>query len=421
MGLYGIMNTSVSGMNAQSNKLSTVADNISNANTVGYKRYKTAFSSLVGSGGGSGHESGIVNTSVVQTVRQQGAFNFTSRGTDLAINGNGFFQVEDADGGQYYTRAGDFVLDKNGQMVNSGGYKLLSQGGSPVTVDLNTPVWQASTQGELGVNLASNTVAPEILDETGAVVSGGRPTSGLPTGYDYKTSISTFDQNGNAVKIDVVYTKLSETQHSTTGDILGSEWLVEAVDENGTKIKATLPPLATASGEVTLEFDGDGKLAAGSPTDFLFKVPNGEVVTLDLSKTVTAGEKFSVNKVDVDGYQPSTIQNIRVESDGRVFGVYGSSAEKLLDQIQIVNFSNPDGLQAKSGNIYAATDASGDPAVGFPGDSGFGSLFSGAVEGSNVDLAAELTEMVQAQRTYSANTKVFNASSELLQELNNLR
>lgn len=410
MGLYGIMNTSVSGMNAQSNKLSTVADNISNANTVGYKRYKTAFSSLVGSGGGSGHESGIVNTSVVQTVRQQGAFNFTSRGTDLAINGNGFFQVEDSDSGRYYTRAGDFVLDKNGQMVNSGGYKLLSQGGAPVTVDLNTPVWQASTQGELGVNLASNAVAPVPA-----------PTTGLPTGYDYKTSISTFDQNGNAVKIDIVYTKKSETVDATSGDITGSEWLVEAVDENGTKIPATLPPLATASGEVTLQFDGDGKLAAGSPTDFLFKVPNGEVATLDLSKTVTAGEKFSVNKVDVDGYQPSTIQNIRVESDGRVFGVYGSSAEKLLDQIQIVNFSNPDGLQAKSGNVYAATDASGDPAVGFPGDSGFGSLYSGAVEGSNVDLAAELTEMVQAQRTYSANTKVFNASSELLQELNNLR
>lgn len=130
MGLYGIMNTSVSGMNAQSNKLATVADNISNANTVGYKRYKTAFSSLVGAGGGSGHESGIVNTTVVQSVRQQGAFNFTARGTDLAINGNGFFQVQDKQGGTYYTRAGDFVLDKNGQMVNSGGYKLLSAGGA---------------------------------------------------------------------------------------------------------------------------------------------------------------------------------------------------------------------------------------------------------------------------------------------------
>ncbi|WP_109317482.1 flagellar hook protein FlgE [Pseudovibrio ascidiaceicola] len=405
MGLYGIMNTSVSGMNAQSNKLSTVADNISNANTVGYKRYKTAFSSLVGSGGSSGHESGIVNTTVVQSVRQQGAFNFTSRGTDLAINGNGFFQVEDSQGGTYFTRAGDFVLDKNGQMVNSGGYKLLSAGGAPVTVDLNTPVWQASSQGELGVNLASNTPAP----------AAPGPTTGLPTGFDYKTSISTFDQNGNAVKIDIVYTKKSESVDPATGDITGSEWLVEAADETGAKIAFPAP------GVTTLQFSGDGKLAAGSPTDFVFKVPNGGDVTLDLSKTVTAGEKFSVNKVDVDGYQPSTIQNIRIESDGRVFGVYGSSAEKLLDQIQIVNFSNPDGLQAKSGNVYAATDASGDPAVGFPGDNGFGSLYSGAVEGSNVDLAAELTEMVQAQRTYSANTKVFNASSELLQELNNLR
>jgi flagellar hook protein FlgE len=400
MGLYGIMNTSVSGMNAQSNKLSTVADNISNANTVGYKRYKTAFSSLVGSGGSSGHESGIVNTTVVQSVRQQGAFNFTSRGTDLAINGKGFFQVQDSQGSTYFTRAGDFVLDKNGQMVNSGGYKLLSAGGAPVTVDLNTPVWQASTTGELGVNLASST----------AVRTG---PFGLPTNFDYKTSVSTFDQNGNAVKIDLVYSKTDQNMTGTTVD--DSTWKVQAYS-------TTTPPVELA--DVDLVFDGSGNLMEGatpSPTELAFTVPNGSTLTLDLSKTVTAGDKFSVNKVDIDGYGPSTIKNIRIESDGRVFGVYEGSAEKLLDQIQIVNFSNPDGLQAKSGNVYAATDASGDPAVGFPGDNGFGTLYSGAVEGSNVDLAAELTEMVQAQRTYSANTKVFNASSELLQELNNLR
>ncbi|SFT45560.1 flagellar hook protein FlgE [Pseudovibrio denitrificans] len=400
MGLYGIMNTSVSGMNAQSNKLSTVADNISNANTVGYKRYKTAFSSLVGSGGSSGHESGIVNTTVVQTVRQQGAFNFTSRGTDLAINGKGFFQVQDSQGSTYYTRAGDFVLDKNGQMVNSGGYKLLSAGGAPVTVDLNTPVWQASSEGELGVNLASSTP-----------VRAG--TVGLPSNFDYKTSVSAYDQNGNVVKIDLVYSKTGQNMTGTTVD--DSTWKVQAYS-------TATPPVELA--DVDLVFDGSGNLMGGatpSPTELAFTVPNGETLTLDLSKTVTAGDKFSVNKVDIDGYGPSTIKNIRIESDGRVFGVYEGSAEKLLDQIQIVNFSNPDGLQAKSGNVYAATDASGDPAVGFPGDNGFGTLYSGAVEGSNVDLAAELTEMVQAQRTYSANTKVFNASSELLQELNNLR
>lgn len=246
------------------------------------------------------------------------------------------------------------------------------------------------------------------------------PAPGLPSNFDFKTSISTYDQNGNAVKVDVVYTKTEQTYAipgDPTSDVVGSKWIVQAANAAGDDISVPAPPAAPFE----LEFTGEGKLVAGSTSDFKLKVPNGETLTLDLSKTVTAGEKFSVNKVDVDGYKPSTIQTVRIESDGRVFGVYGSSAEKLLDQIQIVNFSNPDGLQAKSGNIYSATDASGDPAVGFPGDNGFGELFSGAVEGSNVDLAAELTEMVQAQRTYSANTKVFNASSELLQELNNLR
>ncbi len=407
MGLYGIMNTSVSGMNAQANKLSTVADNISNANTVGYKRYKTGFSTLVGAGSGSGHESGIVNTNIIQTVRQQGAFNFTSKSTNLAINGNGFFQVQDKEGGTYFTRAGDFVLDKNGEMVNAGGYKLLSEGGQPVQVDLNTPVWQASTTGELGVNLPSNA---DVRTGAGAGLVDGN--------YHFKTSISAYDQNGNLVKVDVVYTKTAEVKDPTDPTntrILSSSWKVQAVDKDGNNISG-----AGVDG-ITLEFNGDGKLKDTSTTEFTLDTPNGEVLTLDMSKTVTAGEKFSVSKVDVDGYKPSTIQSVRIEADGRIFGVYGSSAEKLLTKIQIVNFSNPDGLQAKSGNVYAATDASGDPAVGFPGDNGFGTLYAGAVEGSNVDLAAELTEMVQSQRTYSANTKVFNASSELLQELNNLR
>lgn len=390
MGLYGIMNTSVSGMNAQANKLSTVADNISNSNTAGYKRYETAFSSLVGSSGGSGHESGIVNTTVVQTVRQQGAFNFTSRGTNLAINGNGFFQVEDAQGGTFYTRAGDFVLNKNGELVNAGGYKLISGAGGPVQIDLNTPVWERSSQGELGVNLPSSAA----------------------DGDSFETSVSAYDENGNIVKIDLKYTKQPVTPPATPP--VAFSWKMEAVDDTG----ASLTPPATTD----LTFSADGRPVAASPTEFTFTYPGiGGPITLKVDKTVTTGDKFNVNKVDLDGYGPSAIQDVRIESDGRIFGVYGSGAEKLLDQIQIANFSNPDGLQAKSGNIYAATNASGDPAVGYPGDSGFGELFSGAVEGSNVDLAKELTEMVQAQRTYSANTKVFNASSELLQELNNLR
>ncbi|KZL17758.1 Flagellar hook protein FlgE [Pseudovibrio axinellae] len=399
MGLYGIMNTSVSGMNAQSNKLSTVADNVSNANTIGYKGYKTAFSSMVGA---TSMESGIVQTSVVQTVRQQGAFNFTGQGTHLAINGNGFFQVAAPDGGTYYTRAGDFVLDKNGQMVNSGGYTLLSANGSPVVVDLNTPIWEQSSQGELGVNLASSTPV----------------TTSVPPGApneDYRTSVTTYDQNGNEIVIDIAFTKVAETV--TGGTVDSSEWLVQAVDSGGNDISI---PGYPAPG-FTLTFEGNGNLDPASLTDYEFDVPNGGTVTLDLSATVTAGEKHGVNVVDVNGFGPSTIENIRVEADGRIFGIYGSGSEMLLEQIQIASFANPDGLQAKSGNIYAATDASGDPAVGYPGDNTFGELYSGAIEGSNVDLATELTEMVQAQRAYSANTKVFNASSELLQELNNLR
>ena len=125
MSLYGMMRTGVSGMNSQANRLSTVADNIANSSTTGYKRASTEFSSLVLPSTAGSYNSGGVTTTVVNAISKQGALQYTTSVTDLAIDGDGFFVVEDPSGTSFLTRAGAFVPDKDGYLVNTAGYRLI--------------------------------------------------------------------------------------------------------------------------------------------------------------------------------------------------------------------------------------------------------------------------------------------------------
>src|SRR5690349_7596236 len=125
MSLYGMMRTGVSGMNAQANRLSTVADNIANSGTTGYKRSSTEFSSLIIPSAGGNYQSGGVNTTIRTSISQQGDLKYTTSGSDLAINGNGFFVVENSSGTPFLTRAGSFVPDGQGNLVNAAGFYLV--------------------------------------------------------------------------------------------------------------------------------------------------------------------------------------------------------------------------------------------------------------------------------------------------------
>ena len=416
MGLYGMMRTSVSGMAAQANRLSTVADNIANSSTTGYKRASTEFSSLVLESGAGSYESGSVETRVRYGISTQGTFRFTTSVTDLAVKGDGFFLVSNENGQSFLTRAGSFVMNGDGDLVNAAGYKLMGYslasgapgpvangmaGLAPVNISELAMRSEPSTAGELFVNLPSTADAQTVLPSSNA--AGAQ--------YTAKTSLTTYDNLGNEITLDVYMTKTA-----------ANTWEVAVYNQaqatNGGFPYVPGPALETE----TLVFDGaTGQLTGASPKSLSIPVPNGATVTLDMSKSSQLGDEYKPIRAEVNGSAPSEVERIEIADDGTLYAVFENGQRIATFRIPLAKVASPDNLQPLAGNVFAATADSGDVQLGFPGDSGMGSMVSGALEQSTVDLASELTDMIESERNYSANSKVFQTGSELMDVVVNLK
>lgn len=417
MSLYGVLRTGVSGMNAQSNKLGTIADNIANAGTTGYKRAWTDFSSLVVESGKNNYNSGAVVTNVRYSISQQGALAYTTSPSDLAIQGRGFFPVTDASGNPFLSRAGAFVIDGNtGNLVNSSGYTLMGYDISkgPKSVELNAfgnlePInlsnmnlqAKASTEGVFTANLPS----------TADVVAGPLPSSNDPNAeYSVKSSMIAYDKLGNTVTLDIYMTKVSDSPTS---------WEMAVYDQAGAAAGGGFPYADPSIGTQTLEFDDNGNLTSG---DLLsINVPGGETLELDVSAMTQLATDYTPINVAVNGSAPSVVSDVAIEADGTVYAVYDNGAKLPAFRIPLADVPSPDSLQPMPGNVFATTTDSGAIQMGFPTEGGFGGIVSGALEQSNVDMANELTEMIIAQRDYTANSKSFQTGNELLDVLMNLK
>ncbi|AEG03230.1 flagellar hook protein FlgE [Sinorhizobium meliloti] len=405
MSLYGTMRTGVSGMNAQSNRLSTVAENIANANTTGYKRASTEFSSMILPSGNGSYNSGGVQTEVRYSISQQGATTFTTSASDLAIDGGGFFIVEGANGQEYLTRAGSFVPDSEGNLVNASGFTLMGyeyEAGVDPTVVVN------GFDGLTRVNLASDGL---IAAGSTKGSMGANLPSGAPVGDVSTTSLVVYDSQGNTRILDFNYEK--------TG---ANAWTLEIVDRaSGDAL--TVPP-------VTLAFNAAGELTTSPAT----VVANGALIvpppatgavvgsiTIDFSKTTQLGYAFNADGGSIDGNAPSKVAGYQIDSDGIVYVKYENGKLDPRYRIALANVQSPDKLRPESGNVYSQGVDSGVIITGFAGSGDFGEILSGALESSNVDIAEELTAMIESQRNYTANSKVFQTGSELLEVLVNLK
>lgn len=418
MGLYGMMRTSVSGMAAQANRLSTVADNIANSSTAGYKRASTEFSSLVLESGGSGYESGSVETRVRIGVSEQGTFKFTTSVTDLAVKGAGFFLVGNENGQTYLTRAGSFVKDGSGDLINAGGYRLMGYSLAPgaptpvangtaglAVVNIGALALQSdpSTEGNLFVNLPSN-----------AGIETDLPSGNAATAvYTAKTSLVTYDNLGNEVTLDVYMTKTAD-----------NEW--EVAVYNQADADATSQGFPYANGQLnaptTLVFDPTtGQLDGSSPTSFDIAIPNGGTVALDMSQSSQLATDYTLLDAAVNGNAPSEVERVEIDDDGTLYAVFENGARLATYRIPLANVASPDNLQPLAGNVFAPSVDSGDVQVGFAGEGGFGTMVSSALEQSTVDLASELTAMIESERNYTANSKVFQTGSELMDVVVNLK
>ncbi|MDZ7602333.1 MAG: flagellar hook protein FlgE [Hoeflea sp.] len=419
MSLYGMMSTGASGMNAQANRLSTVADNIANANTTAYKKASVQFSSLVLPGSNSSYNSGAVKSDVRYAISEPGTLAFTTSATDLAIDGDGFFIVQDSNGIPFLTRAGSFVPDGDGNLVNAAGFMLLGydyESGVPAPVvngfDGLVPVNISS--GALAANASTAGIFSANLDASEAIVpAGDLPSTNSGTAvYSHKSSLVAYNNLGGEVLLDFYYTKSGN-----------DTWEVSVYDRSGATAGTSFPyasgPLATT----TLTFDplNKGLLAAASPTDIALTVPGGAALTIDLSKMTQLDYSFTVQKGDVNGNKPSAITDVVISADGTIYAKQENGELKPLYRIALARVSSPDKLQPLAGNVYQQGVDSGVITTGFAGSGGFGQIISNALESSNVDMAQELTDMIASQRSYTANSKVFQTGSDLMDVLVNLK
>ncbi|WP_027581581.1 flagellar hook protein FlgE [Bradyrhizobium sp. Ai1a-2] len=411
MSLYGVMRTGGSGMNAQSNKLSTVADNIANVNTTGYKRAATEFSSLILRSGSGSYNSGSVETNVRYAISDPGAPQYTTSATDLMIQGNGFFVVTDAGGTPFLTRAGSFVPDGEGNLVNAAGFYLMGydvRNGPPNVVANGLTgldvvnIAQTALQGNPSTRA---TLESANLDANAPITAG-------PPNYTSKTSIVTYDNIGNKVTLDVYMFKTA-----------ANTWDVQAYD-NAASTNGGFPYSSGPLDSDTFTFDvsatGKGKLDAASPTTLTFTIPGGSPFTLDLSAMTQVADDFAF-KPNVNGNAPSSIDKVEVDTDGTLYSIYADGTRLATYKIPLATVPSPDNLMPEAGNVYSVGIDSGNVQLDFAGRSGLGTVKSEALEQSNVDLAAELTSMIESQRGYTANSKVFQTGADLLDVLVNLK
>ncbi len=396
MSLIGVLRTGVSGMNAQSNRISTVAENIQNASTTGYKRTSTEFSSLLVESNSVGdYNSGAVETTIRRSVGQDGPIASTTSDSDLAISGNGFFVVKDAGGAPFLTRAGNFVVDgPTGNLVNAGGFTL--QGYSLANGEPNPVLNGIADLQPINVSSLGQQARPTLNGTIDGNLSFETPVS---TGaISKKSSLKVFDNVGQAKILDVTMTKTGATT-----------WTVSFADQAapGTTLAST-----------TLTFDANGKVASGGSATLT--VPNGRAMTIDLSAMTQLSGNTALSGT-ADGSAPTAVTGTAFGSDGTVYATFADGTRKAAFKVPLANVASPDNLSPRAGNVFIPSNDSGDIQVGFAGENGRGAIKSRALEQSNVDVSTELTTMIESQTVYTANSKVFMTGNEMLETLMNLK
>ncbi len=414
----------LSGLNATSKNLDVIGNNIANANTFGAKSSRAEFADVYANSiNGTGGSSVGIGVSLAAVAQQftQGNISTTGNPLDLAINGRGFFQVLSPAGDTAYTRNGQFKLDREGFVVDNIGNQLQAQPWDDAVGRAVGDVQPIRLQAGLGAPVATGGgTDPALrgvrlginLDASSAV-----PTAPLafdqPGSYNYATSQTLYDSQGAPLTANYYFRKTAI-----------DNWDVYATI-NGQPFDGPAPATGLVS---SLTFDSTGALTAPTTTPTIDVVdPRVPALTLFTGLPVNfAGSSqyasgFSVSELKQDGYASGQLTGITFDDSGVVKATYSNGRTQNLSQLQLVDFSNLQGLQPIGANLWRATFASGDPTSGGPPGSGtYGALQSGALEESNVDLTAELVSLITAQRLYQANAKTISTQDQVLQTLVNI-
>ena len=419
MGTYDSMYTALSGMNANSLAISVVGDNLANLNTVGYKASRATFQDVLGQtmigAMGSRRLGQGVTLKSIDEIHTQGGFQATGNVTDLAIAGNGFFVVRDANAaaeGQFYTRAGQFMLDNQGNVVTPSGMRLQgyvadasgAMGSALGDINLQDAEWpaKATESVTMRLNLPANDKPIDTNEHPFDPNDAGS--------YNDKTSVTVYDSLGRAQSVDVYFVK---------GDNNEWSWIAGRKDASDTFVEA---------GNGILSFDTEGQLADGTGSLFIDPgdgAADGQNIAIDFGFGPTGSSSragaFDVRSLSQDGSSGGALEAIRVDDDGTITGTFENGKSRELARVALAMFDSVGGLERKGGNLWARTVDSGEPLIGAAGDGGRGLIVAGHLEASNVDITKEFVELIAAQRGFQASSRTITTVDQLLSETVNLK
>ncbi len=422
MSLMNAMYAGVSGLDAESDALGVIGNNVANTNTVGFKESRAIFENVMGAAAGTSNAIGSgVEMSQSQQIFTEGALESTGNPTDIALSGDGFFVVQGAVGGttgNFYTRAGQSSLNSNGTLVNPAG--LAFQGYAML------PSGQLSTQ--LGPITLQNTALPPHpsanMTVTANLDANATPPT-LPwdpqnpsTTSNFATSMNVYDSLGNAHQVQVDFVN--------TGT---NTWTYHML-ANGSEVQGGTTGQNVEFGSGTIQFNSNGSLDSVTPSggSVSFNGAAAQNVNLNLgSQTSTGGTGLdgttqfgnpsAVASQSQDGYASGSLSGLTIGADGTVSGVYTNGQSIAVAQLAVAKFQSNDGLSDTGQNVWAATTQSGAAALGAAGSAGRGSIASGSLEQSNVDISSQFVDLIAHQQGYQANSKTIQTADQMLQSL----
>jgi flagellar hook protein FlgE len=430
------MYSGVSGLRAEGEALGVVGDNIANVNTVGFKSQRAVFEDVLGHSILAGTSSSLPGSGVrvgdIQQMFNQGTLQNTGVSTDVALNGDGFFVVNGTVNGlssNFYTRAGQFVLDRDGNLTNPEGLKVQGYAANPdgtfaaSVSDVKAPTAALPANDTNNITITANLDAStKPLDTALNPWDATKPSETS----NFSSALTVYDSLGAAHDVNVYFRK-SDTAANTwdfhvlaDGDevVGGTPGANFEIGTGGTMNFTTNGALNTVTGTaLTVDFVG---ATAGQP------------ITLNLGTSIAAGgtgldgtsqysSPSNVSSQSQDGYTSGDFSGVAIDGTGVVQGLYTNGQKIAMAQLSIAKFRSNDGLGRAGQNLWIETRESGTAAMGVAGSGGRGATSAGAVEGSNVDLAEEFVGLIQHQRSFSANSKTITTADEMLQELINIK
>lgn len=410
-----------SGISSHGSAIAVVGDNISNSSTVGFKASRAEFEDLIAGGASSGRTIGSGSSlAAVTNIFQQGTLEFTSRPLDLAVDGNGYFVV--ADGAQrFYTRAGNFKVDSDGTLIDQAGRSVLGTvpgtGGSLQAINVNNAASQNTIRTN-AVDIAGNLDAGANTILAAAIDPNTFTT--LNSNSEFSTVVDVFDSLGDKHTVTMFFWHTNANEYQVRAYVDGSE-------VSG----GTAGDPSQIGNSLTLTFNSSGVLQT-SPAEIVANTgtvtplggiswTNGAATdipfTLDFAGFSQFAATSNVTSITQDGQGVGAVTSVSVESNGDIFALLDNGQASIIGTVGLVGFANPEGLQRIGSNLLQQSQASGEPIVGQAESGTFGSIQSGSLELSAVDIASEFVKIITLQRGFQASARMITTIDQLLNEV----